>query len=121
MWVLHRLALLLFPHHATAKDHDLKQAVKDYESQLLQVTQSLAEYKSRALNAELQLEESSTNNSRVQELEKEVKEKSILVGKLRQEGMSLIGFACIFIQTPTSCDHERAPDGGIASAAKVVF
>ncbi|KAI0716887.1 hypothetical protein C8Q76DRAFT_617212 [Earliella scabrosa] len=70
-----------------SKDHDLKQAVKDYESQLLQVTQSLAEYKSRALNAELQLEESSTNNSRVQELEKEVKEKSILVGKLRQEAV----------------------------------
>ena len=69
-----------------AKEHDLKQATKEYESQLLQVTQSLAEYKSRALNAELQLEETSTNNTRVQELEKEVKEKSILIGKLRHEG-----------------------------------
>ncbi|PIL23079.1 hypothetical protein GSI_14387 [Ganoderma sinense ZZ0214-1] len=71
----------------TSKDHDLKQAVKEYETQLIQVTQSLAEFKSRALNAELQLEESSTNNSRVQELEKEVKEKSVLVGKLRQEAV----------------------------------
>ncbi|CDO77827.1 hypothetical protein BN946_scf184714.g2 [Trametes cinnabarina] len=70
-----------------AKDHDLKQAVKDYEAQLLQVTQSLAEYKSRALNAELQLEESSTNNTRVQELEKEVKEKGFLIGKLRHEAV----------------------------------
>ncbi|EIW54941.1 uncharacterized protein TRAVEDRAFT_73976 [Trametes versicolor FP-101664 SS1] len=70
-----------------AKDHDLKQAVRDYESQLLQVTQSLAEYKSRALNAELQLEESSTNNSRVQELEKEVKDKGFLIGKLRHEAV----------------------------------
>ncbi|KAI0355884.1 hypothetical protein OH77DRAFT_1503859 [Trametes cingulata] len=70
-----------------AKEHDLKQAVKDYESQLMQVTQSLAEFKSRALNAELQLEESSTNNTRVQELEKEVKEKSILIGKLRHEAV----------------------------------
>ncbi|KAI0631327.1 hypothetical protein C8Q77DRAFT_200708 [Trametes polyzona] len=70
-----------------AKDHDLKQAVQDYESRLLEVTQSLAEYKSRALNAELQLEESSTNNTRVQELEKEVKEKSILIGKLRHEAV----------------------------------
>ena len=60
--------------------------MKDYESRLLDVTQSLAEFKSRALNAELQLEESSTNNTRVQELEKEVKEKGILIGKLRQEG-----------------------------------
>lgn len=36
-----------------AKDHELRQAVKDYESQLVQVTQSLAEFKSRALNAEV--------------------------------------------------------------------
>ncbi|CDO76463.1 hypothetical protein BN946_scf184600.g12 [Trametes cinnabarina] len=70
-----------------AKDHDLKQAVKEYETQLMQVTQSLAEFKSRALNAELQLEESSTSNARVQELEKEVKEKSILIGKLRHEAV----------------------------------
>ncbi|KAI0324767.1 hypothetical protein GY45DRAFT_1331177 [Cubamyces sp. BRFM 1775] len=70
-----------------AKEHDLKQAIKDYESQLLQVTQSLAEYKSRALNAELQLEDSSTSNTRVQELEKEVKEKNILIGKLRHEAV----------------------------------
>ncbi|KAI0821945.1 hypothetical protein BC628DRAFT_1393085 [Trametes gibbosa] len=70
-----------------AKDHDLKQAVKGYEAQLLQVTQSLAEYKSRALNAELQLEDSSNSSSRVQELEKEVKDKGILIGKLRHEAV----------------------------------
>lgn len=36
-----------------AKDHELRQAVKDYESQLVQVTQSLAEFKLRAFNAEV--------------------------------------------------------------------
>ena len=36
-----------------AKDHELKQAVKDHEVQLLQTTQLLAEFKSRALNAEV--------------------------------------------------------------------
>ncbi|OBZ67870.1 hypothetical protein A0H81_12275 [Grifola frondosa] len=70
-----------------AKDHDLKQAVGDYESRLFQVTQSLAEFKHRALNAELQLEELSTNNSRTLELEKEVKEKNLLIGKLRHEAV----------------------------------
>ncbi|EPT02100.1 hypothetical protein FOMPIDRAFT_1059377 [Fomitopsis schrenkii] len=70
-----------------AKDHDLKQAVKEYEAQLENITQSLAEYKSRALNAELQLQDSSTSNSRTQELEKEVKEKQLLIGKLRHEGV----------------------------------
>ncbi|EEB88659.1 hypothetical protein MPER_13386, partial [Moniliophthora perniciosa FA553] len=67
------------------KEHELRQAVKDYESQLVQATQSLAEYKHRALTAEMSLEESQTNSSRTQELEKEVKEKNLLIGKLRHE------------------------------------
>ncbi|KAJ7359187.1 hypothetical protein DFH08DRAFT_405602 [Mycena albidolilacea] len=70
-----------------AKDHELRQAVKDYNSQLTQVTQSLAEYKHRALTAELQLEETQTNTSRTQELEKEVKEKTLLIEKLRHEAI----------------------------------
>ncbi|THH01466.1 hypothetical protein EW026_g1222 [Hermanssonia centrifuga] len=70
-----------------AKDRELQQAVKDYEARLMQVTQSLAEYKHRALTAELQLEESSTNSTRTQELEKEVKEKNLLIGKLRHEAV----------------------------------
>ncbi|KAK7039532.1 guanylate kinase [Favolaschia claudopus] len=70
-----------------AKDHELRQAVKDYNSQLTQVTQSLAEYKHRALNAELQLEETQTNTSRTQELEKEVKDKTLLIEKLRHEAI----------------------------------
>ncbi|KAJ7461844.1 hypothetical protein B0H11DRAFT_1735726 [Mycena galericulata] len=69
-----------------AKDHELRQAVKDYNSQLIQATQSLAEYKHRALTAEFQLEETQTNTSRTHELEKEVKEKSLLIEKLRHEG-----------------------------------
>lgn len=36
-----------------AKDHELQQAVKDHDTQLLQVTQSLAEFKHRALTAEV--------------------------------------------------------------------
>ncbi|GAW05158.1 guanylate kinase [Lentinula edodes] len=54
-----------------AKEHELRQAVKDYESQLIQTS----------------LEESQTNNSRAQELEKEVKEKTVLVNKLRHEAV----------------------------------
>jgi hypothetical protein len=90
-----------------AKDHELRQAVQDYKSQLNQVTQSLAEYKHRALNAEvgqptlfsmfqaltlfrqLRLEDTTTDASRTQELEKEVKEKNLLIGKLRHEGIFL--------------------------------
>ncbi|KAF6764189.1 hypothetical protein DFP72DRAFT_416196 [Ephemerocybe angulata] len=68
-----------------AKDHELRQAVKDYDAQLQQVTLSLAEFKHRAHTAELKLEESHSNISRTQELENQVKEKNLLIGKLRHE------------------------------------
>jgi len=70
-----------------AKDHELQQALKEHETQLLQVTQSLAEFKHRALTAEMQLEESNTSSSRTVELEKEVKEKNLLISKLRHEAV----------------------------------
>lgn len=36
-----------------AKDHELQQAIKEHESQLVQITQSLAEFKHRAHTAEV--------------------------------------------------------------------
>ncbi|KAF8496477.1 hypothetical protein F5888DRAFT_1614651 [Russula emetica] len=71
----------------SAKDHELRQAVNEREAQLVEVTQSLAEYKHRALQAELQLEENSADNARRQALEQEVKEKTLLIGKLRHEAV----------------------------------
>ncbi|KAF7968596.1 hypothetical protein HWV62_35350 [Athelia sp. TMB] len=70
-----------------AKDHELRQAVQGYKTQLDQVTILLAEYKHRALNAEVRLEDTTTDTSRTQELEKEVKEKNLLIGKLRHEAV----------------------------------
>ncbi|KAH9996701.1 hypothetical protein BJV74DRAFT_877401 [Russula compacta] len=71
----------------SAKDHELRQAVSEREAQLADITQSLAEYKHRALQAELQLEENSADNARTQALEQEVKEKTLLIGKLRHEAV----------------------------------
>ncbi|KAI0346638.1 hypothetical protein BDW22DRAFT_1352796 [Trametopsis cervina] len=70
-----------------AKDHELQQAVKDYETRFVQVTQSLAEYKHRATTAEMLLEESSTNSTKTQQLEKELKEKNLLIAKQRHEAV----------------------------------
>lgn len=64
----------------------MQQAVDSYEKRLEQVTLSLAEFKHRALTAELQLEETSSNSSRVEELERKLKEKTVLNDKLRHEG-----------------------------------
>ncbi|KAF8524309.1 hypothetical protein BU17DRAFT_74799 [Hysterangium stoloniferum] len=73
----------------SAREHETRQAVHEYKEQLRQATQSLAEYKSRALRAEVELEESSTNTHRSAALEKEVKEKQLLIGKLRHEAVIL--------------------------------
>lgn len=73
----------------SAKDHELQQAVKDYQVQLNRATEQLAEYKSRALTAEAELSETQSNTPRVLDLEKEVKEKNLLIGKLRHEAVIL--------------------------------
>ncbi|KAF7318907.1 Guanylate kinase [Mycena chlorophos] len=72
-----------------AKEHELRQAVKDYNSQLMQATQSLAEFKHRALTAELELEETKTTSSHTHELEREIKEKTLIIGKLQHEAIIL--------------------------------
>ncbi|KAF9653715.1 hypothetical protein BDM02DRAFT_1653973 [Thelephora ganbajun] len=70
-----------------AKDHEIRQAVSDLETRYNEVTVSLAEFKHRALTAELQLEENRSTSSKTQDLEKELKEKNLLIGKLRHEAV----------------------------------
>ncbi|EIW78319.1 hypothetical protein CONPUDRAFT_60673 [Coniophora puteana RWD-64-598 SS2] len=70
-----------------AKEHELDTAVRDFKTRLDDTTMSLAEFKQRALNAEVRLEENTSNASRTQELEKDVKEKNLLIGKLRHEAV----------------------------------
>ncbi|KIM21828.1 hypothetical protein M408DRAFT_333211 [Serendipita vermifera MAFF 305830] len=60
-----------------------------YTAQVDSLTNSLAEYKSRALNAEATLDESQGSTTRVKDLEAELKEKSILLTKVRQEAVTL--------------------------------
>ncbi|KLO19355.1 hypothetical protein SCHPADRAFT_818406 [Schizopora paradoxa] len=69
------------------KDHELREAVRDRDAQISEITQLLAEYKHRAHSAEMQLEENSSDSSRTVELEKQVKEKSVLIEKLRHEAV----------------------------------
>jgi outer membrane murein-binding lipoprotein Lpp len=72
---------------SASKEHELSQAVKDYRSQLDDVAMSLAEFKRRALDAEAKLDELKINASRTQELEQDIKEKNLLIGKLRHEAV----------------------------------
>ncbi|EIN08480.1 hypothetical protein PUNSTDRAFT_87917 [Punctularia strigosozonata HHB-11173 SS5] len=71
----------------SAKDREIRTAVADLESRLVQVTQSLAEYKHRAHTAEMRIEETSTDTSLVQDLQRKLKEKEVLTEKLRHEAV----------------------------------
>ncbi|CUA68041.1 GRIP domain-containing protein C119,12 [Schizosaccharomyces pombe 972h-] [Rhizoctonia solani] len=70
-----------------AKDMEIRQALAESESTLQHTIKQLAEFKSRALQAEAELAESTHNSERVDSLEKEVKEKNLLIGKLRHEAV----------------------------------
>lgn len=69
----------------TAKDAEIRSALADYELQILQTTQSLAEFKSRALSAEAELSEVGSSAGRLAEVEQELKDKAALIAKLRHE------------------------------------
>ena len=51
--LMHNAGLILFINIPLAKDHELRQAVRDRDAQITQVTQALAEYKHRAHTAEV--------------------------------------------------------------------
>src|ERR1700691_3318468 len=62
---------------------------------------------------QLQLEDTTTAASRTQELQKEVKEKNLLIGKLRHEGVFLF-FSRVHHHgslLDNSCYHKRTPNG----------
>ncbi|KDQ09068.1 hypothetical protein BOTBODRAFT_117647 [Botryobasidium botryosum FD-172 SS1] len=71
------------------KEVELQNAVGEYDAQIRQLTHSLVEFKQRAFQAEAELDSSQTNNKRVLDLEKEVKEKNLLIGKVRHEAVIL--------------------------------
>lgn len=73
----------------STQESELSRALGDHRSQLDSLSTSLAEYKSRAESAEAQLSSSSDLASRSEKLEGQVKEKNLLIGKLRHEAVIL--------------------------------
>ena len=72
-----------------AKDKEVRATIGDIQTQLQATTKGLHEYKQRALNAEAELAETQSDSDRSLSLQKEVREKNLLIGKLRHEGTSI--------------------------------
>lgn len=69
-----------------AKDSEIQQATAELETQLRTAAESLSEFKLRAASAETRLSEVSSDASKSSALEKELKDKNQIIGKLRHDG-----------------------------------
>ncbi|GAA6015022.1 hypothetical protein JCM11491_001629 [Sporobolomyces phaffii] len=72
-----------------AKDRELQSLLGDLQNQLHLATESLAYHKKQASDAENRLAGAQNNSEKVLALTSEVKEKSLLIGKLRHEAVIL--------------------------------
>ncbi|KAG7539611.1 hypothetical protein FFLO_03487 [Filobasidium floriforme] len=70
-----------------AKDLEIAQATNELESQLRFAASSLAEYKSRAADAENRLSNLQNDAGRSAKLDKELKDKTAMIGKLRHDSV----------------------------------
>lgn len=73
----------------TTKDAEMRAAVEHIERQLAVAKKSWAEYEERAHTAETALEKYQQDVGKTQKYEKEIKEKNLLIGKLRHEAIIL--------------------------------
>ncbi|KAJ9099026.1 hypothetical protein QFC20_005783 [Naganishia adeliensis] len=70
-----------------AKETEIQQATAELEHQLHQAVQSLAEWKTRAADAEVKMTNISSDVSKTSVLEREIKEKNAQIGRLRHEAV----------------------------------
>lgn len=69
-----------------AKDRELQALLGDLQDQLRETQDQLDAFKQRASQAEAQLHAAHDDSEKVLVLTREVKEKNLLIGKLRHEG-----------------------------------
>lgn len=99
----------------------MRSALADYDLQIRQTTQSLAEFKSRALSAEAELSEINTSAGRLAEVQQELKDKTALIAKLRHESEGVrrsVVATWLRFAPPVRCDCKRASHGSSKAVAQ---
>ncbi|PWZ00197.1 hypothetical protein BCV70DRAFT_161311 [Testicularia cyperi] len=72
-----------------SQETELMRSISDHQARITSLTSELEEYKQRAHEAEAKVSETSDLASRTAKLSQEVKEKNLLIGKLRHEAVIL--------------------------------
>lgn len=77
------------PCAVLARKHELRELVESSDAQLEELRQSFRDAEKRASEADKSLQDAQEELERVRPFEKEVKEKNLLIGKLRHEAVTL--------------------------------
>lgn len=84
-----RVCIVVYLYKFIAKDAEMQAAVEHVQKQLDVAKKSWKEYEERANTAESALEKSQQGLGKAERYEREVKEKNLLIGKLRHEAIIL--------------------------------
>ncbi|GAA5825702.1 hypothetical protein JCM11251_000342 [Rhodosporidiobolus azoricus] len=104
-----------------AKDRELQALLGDLQDQLHDTTKELATYRSRASEAEARLATAQNDSERVLALSKEVKEKNLLIGKLRHEAVILNEHLTEALRRLKRNSSENSVDQRLVSNVLITF
>ncbi|GAA6012926.1 hypothetical protein JCM10207_008380 [Rhodosporidiobolus poonsookiae] len=104
-----------------AKDRELQALLGDLQQQLHDTTQQLQVFQERATTAEGRLAAAQNDSERVLALTKEVKEKNLLIGKLRHEAVILNEHLTEALRRLKKNSSENSVDQRLVSNVLITF
>ncbi|BGO93881.1 hypothetical protein NBRC10512_006109 [Rhodotorula toruloides] len=104
-----------------AKDNELQALLGDLQTQLHETQQALEGYRRRATQAETQLQNAQNDSEKVLVLAQEVKEKNLLIGKLRHEAVILNEHLTEALRRLKKDQSETSVDRRLVSNVLITF
>ncbi|KPV75353.1 uncharacterized protein RHOBADRAFT_53339 [Rhodotorula graminis WP1] len=104
-----------------AKDRELQALLGDLETQLRETQTELDTYRQRASRAEAQLDAAHDDSEKVLVLSREVKEKNLLIGKLRHEAVILNEHLTEALRRLKKDSGENSVDRRLVSNVLITF
>ncbi|KAK4046996.1 hypothetical protein OIV83_005682 [Microbotryomycetes sp. JL201] len=104
-----------------AKERELKTTLGDLTAQLKEANDHLIMYKERAKNAEGALLNAQDDSEKVESLTKQVKDQSLLIGKLRHEAVILNEHLTEALRRLKKGDNEASVDRRLVSNVLISF
>ncbi|KAK4705626.1 hypothetical protein P7C70_g568, partial [Phenoliferia sp. Uapishka_3] len=104
-----------------AKERELKTTLGDLRTQLRNANDSLADFKRRATEAELKLKAAQNDSQKLLALTKEVKDKTLLIGKLRHDAIIMNEHLTEALRRLKKDSNENSVDRQLVSNVLITF